>query len=85
MDEKGSTPLIELPRGRYPARLDDKGRCKLPADFVHFFRSLPEQKLFVTSLDRRIAQIYPIALWRENETFFEAYCEDPEAAISCLV
>ena len=72
--------VIELPRGRYRGRLDDKGRFKLPADFAHFFRNLPENKLFVTSLDRRIAQIYPIALWRENEKFFESYCQDPEAA-----
>jgi MraZ protein len=72
-------PPVEPPRGMFPARLDDRGRLKLPAIFQQYFSGLPEQKLFVTSLDRRIAEIYPIAAWRENETFFETYTEDPEA------
>jgi MraZ protein len=71
---------VEAPRGMYPARLDDKGRLKLPATFQQFFANLGERKLFVTSLDRRIAQIYPMAIWRQNEIFFESYREDPELA-----
>ena len=63
--------MLEPPRGMYPARLDDKGRLKLPASFQEFFAALREKKLFVTSLDRRIAQIYPIAMWRENEKFLD--------------
>jgi len=70
-------PMVEPPRGMYSARLDDRGRIKLPADFQHFFGALREKKLFVTSLDRRIAQIYPMAVWRENEAFFETYRDDP--------
>jgi MraZ protein len=72
--------LLELPRGRYPGRLDDKARLKLPADFIQFFKSLPESKLYLTSLDRRIAQLYPIAEWRVNEKFFDTFQEDPDAA-----
>lgn len=72
--------MVEPPRGMYPARLDDKGRLKLPAGFQQFFAALREKKLFVTSLDRRIAQIYPMAVWRENEKFFESYREDPRIA-----
>ena len=64
----------------YPARLDDKGRVKLPAAFQQFFNALRERKLFVTSLDRRIAQIYPMEVWRQNEKFFEGYRDDPRAA-----
>jgi MraZ protein len=71
---------VELPRGRYPGRLDDKGRLKLPTAFAQFFNSLPERKLYLTSLDRRIGQIYPIAEWRANEKFFDAFQENPEAA-----
>lgn len=83
MEEGGAklaNSVVEMPRGRYSGKLDDKGRLKLPADFVHFFKGLEENRFFVTSLDRRIAQIYPIALWRENEKFFETYTEDPDAA-----
>jgi DNA-binding transcriptional regulator/RsmH inhibitor MraZ len=36
--------------------------------------------LFVTSLDRSIAAIYPIQLWRETKKFLENYTEDPAAA-----
>lgn len=72
--------MVEPPRGMYPARLDDKGRVKLPASFQQFFAALREKKLFVTSLDRRIAQIYPMAVWRENEKFFDGYRDDPRIA-----
>jgi len=64
----------------YPARLDEKGRVKVPAAFQQFFGNLAERKLFVTSLDRRIAQIYPMSVWRQNEKFFEEYREEPDVA-----
>jgi len=55
----------------YPGRLDDKGRIKMPAAFQQYLSSIPEKRLFVTSLDRRIAQIYPIGVWQQNQKFFE--------------
>jgi MraZ protein len=66
----------------YPGRLDDKGRVKLPTSFQQYFFSLREKKLFVTSLDRRIAQIYPMEVWRQNEKFFDSYRDDPKLAKS---
>ena len=77
MDENETVttiPPVEFPRGRFPGKLDDKGRLKLPADFQKFFNGLAETKLFLTSLDRSIAQLYPIAEWRKNELFFENLC-----------
>jgi MraZ protein len=70
----------EPPRGMYPCRLDDKGRAKVPQAFMQYFSALEEKKLFVTSLDRRIAQIYPMAVWRQNEKFFENFTENPAVA-----
>jgi DNA-binding transcriptional regulator/RsmH inhibitor MraZ len=70
---------VEPPRGMYPARLDEKGRAKLPATFLQYLNALGEKRVFVTSLDRRIAQIYPMAVWRANEKFFEKYRDDPKA------
>jgi DNA-binding transcriptional regulator/RsmH inhibitor MraZ len=64
----------------YPGRLDDKGRIKMPVPFQQYFSALPEKKLFVTSLDRRIAQIYPMEVWRQNEKFFETYRDNPKLA-----
>lgn len=83
MEQSGSNSAgttRELPRGRYSARLDDKSRLKLPADFVQFFTKLPESKMFLTSLDRRIASLYPISEWRSNEKFFDEFQADPDAA-----
>lgn len=74
-----ATP-VELPRGRFPGRLDDKGRLKLPAAFAQFFHGLPETKMFLTSIDRRIASLYPIAEWRTNELFLDGFQADPDAA-----
>jgi DNA-binding transcriptional regulator/RsmH inhibitor MraZ len=71
---------VELPRGKYAGRLDDKGRLKLPVDFVQFFKALPETKMFLTSLDRHIATLYPIAEWRANEKFFYDFRSNPAAA-----
>ncbi len=79
MENQGAL-AVEPPRGMYPGRLDDKGRIKVPVPFQQYLASLPEKKLFVTSLDRNIAQIYPMETWRQNEKFFDSYTEDPETA-----
>lgn len=72
MESEVQLPNNPPPLGMYPGRLDDKGRIKMPAAFQQYLASLPEKRLFVTSLDRRIAQIYPIDVWRENQKYFEA-------------
>lgn len=71
--------LEEPPRGTYPARLDDKGRLKLPEKFQKYLAGLPEKKLFVTSKDRIMGIVYPIAIWRENEKLRASYRENPKA------
>jgi len=35
--------------------------------------------LYLTSLDRNTAQLYPIAEWRANEKFFNSFHADPSA------
>jgi MraZ protein len=72
--------MAEPPRGIYPARVDEKGRLKLPAVFQQYLTDLGEKRVFVTSLDVRIARIYPISVWKENEILFDATTDDPEAA-----
>ena len=44
-----NAPPLEPPRGIYPARLDDKGRLKLPVQFQQYLAAFPEKKLFVAS------------------------------------
>lgn len=69
--------LAEPPRGMYPARLDDKGRLKLPVEFQRYLGGLPEKKLFVTSTDRHMATVYPISIWRQNEKLFTSFRDNP--------
>jgi MraZ protein len=81
VEEKANqTPEIEPPDGMYPSRMDDRGRVKLPVAFKEYLEKFENKRLFVTSLDRRIAQVYPIVLWKQTKKFLENFSEDPEAA-----
>ena len=74
------TPQVRPPLGMYAARVDEKGRVKLPVDFQQYLAKLGETQFFITSLDRRIASIYTIPGWRQVETFLENYPADPDMA-----
>jgi MraZ protein len=85
VDQENPSPvLLEAPRGTYPARVDDKGRLKLPANFQGYLTSLPEKKLFVTSVDEVTARVYPITVWRANEKLFEEETEFADEAADIL-
>lgn len=75
---QGAVP-VEPPRGMYPARLDEKGRLKLPVEFQKYLGGLTQKKLFVTSKDRRMATVYPIEIWKENEKLAANFRENPKA------
>lgn len=50
-------------RGNYTARIDDKGRLKIPA---HFKRKIEEKygsEIYVTSLTGQSVQIFPLREW----------------------
>lgn len=54
-------------RGNYTARIDDKGRLKIP---THFRRRLEEKydsAVYVTSLTGESVQIFPLAEWEKIE------------------
>jgi MraZ protein len=79
-DQPKTTP-VEPPRGFFSAHVDEKGRLKLPVDVQTFLGAFGDEKLFVTSVDDRIARIYPISVWKGNEIVLEQLAtEDPEAA-----
>lgn len=81
MEPEVNAAPVEPPRGIYPARVDDKGRLKLPVTFQQFLGASGDQRVFITSLDIRTARIYPISLWKENEKIFaDQSADDPEAA-----
>jgi MraZ protein len=54
-------------RGNHPARVDDKGRLKIPNGFRTVVESQYGPELFVTSLTGEYVRIYPMAVWLEIE------------------
>ncbi|HEV2421780.1 MAG TPA: hypothetical protein VGS59_08745 [Candidatus Acidoferrales bacterium] len=53
-------------RGSHLATVDEKGRMKVPADFLAELRRLGE-KFYVTSENGDYARIYPMKAWAEIE------------------
>ena len=53
-------------RGNYPAKVDDKGRLKIPATFLESLREYGN-KFYVTSENGDFAKIYPMKVWNEIE------------------
>ena len=62
---------VEPPRGFHAARVDEKGRLKLPSAFQQYLKALGEEAVFITTLDMSTLRIYPTSLWKQNEIFFE--------------
>jgi MraZ protein len=54
-------------RGNHPARVDEKGRLKVPAAFKRELEELSEMKVFITSRDGKRAEIYPMSRWEKIE------------------
>lgn len=57
-------------RGNHPARVDEKGRLKLPAEFK---RRIDEEyggngaQFYITSKDGKLAEIHPLKEWEKFE------------------
>ena len=54
-------------RGSYPARVDEKGRLKIPAAFLAELRENDNDQFFVTSHTGQFARIYPLREWNRIE------------------
>ena len=54
-------------RGNSPARIDDKGRLKIPNGFRATIQDTHGRELFVTSLTGESVRIYPMPVWLEIE------------------
>ena len=61
---------VEPPHSIAQARVDDKGRLKLPAEFLEYLKKLAVDKVFITTVDLELARIYPIPVWKTNEGLF---------------
>ena len=54
-------------RGNAPAKIDDKGRLKVPNGFRAPIQDAHGRELFVTSLNGESVRIYPMPIWNEIE------------------
>ncbi len=51
--------------GHAPARIDEKGRLKIPASFRKIIEDRFGQDCFITSTDGERALIYPMSVWHD--------------------
>jgi len=54
-------------RGNHPTRIDEKGRLKVPAEFKRVIDEKYGLKFYITSLDGKVAQLYPFEEWERIE------------------
>jgi transcriptional regulator MraZ len=76
--QQNGVMAAEPPHSIAQASVDEKGRLKLPAEFLEYLEALKVTKVFITTFDQRQARIYPIAVWKVNEALFENSA-DPSA------
>jgi len=76
--------VAEPPHSIAQASVDEKGRLKLPAEFLEYLEALKVTKVFITTFDQRQARIYPIAVWKVNEALFENSAEAAAERLALL-
>ena len=54
-------------RGNHPTRVDEKGRLKVPAEFKRVIDEKYGAQFYITSVDGKIAQVYPFEEWERIE------------------
>jgi MraZ protein len=55
-------------RGNYSAKIDDKGRLKVPTAFRALIQEQHGSNLYVTSLSGESVRIYPMPVWLDVES-----------------
>jgi DNA-binding transcriptional regulator/RsmH inhibitor MraZ len=82
VEQNGQKSMVEAepPLGIFTAKCDEKGRLKLPAEFVTYLKTLDIDKVFITTVDMKLARIYPKRTWEINQNLFETAGEDSEIA-----
>jgi MraZ protein len=63
----GQVPTEAMLRGNHPARIDEKGRLKVPNGFRSLVEAQYGAELFVTSVTGEYVRVYPMPVWLEVE------------------
>jgi MraZ protein len=54
-------------RGNHPAKVDEKGRLKLPVAFKQLLDAQHVTQFYITSADGKSAEIWPLPEWQKQE------------------
>jgi MraZ protein len=72
-------------RGTHDAKVDEKGRLKLPADFMKLIvEKSYGPKFFITSRDGRTTEIWPMQEWEIEEAKKAALPEEDTAKVTWM-
>jgi MraZ protein len=76
--QSNAVASVEAPRGFLSARVDEKGRLKLPSAITQYLEAIGEGKVFITTLNASTARIYPLSAWRQAEDMLEQAGDDAD-------
>ena len=71
-------------RGSAPARVEDKGRLKIPTVFRGLIQDQQGPDVFVTSLTGDCVRIYPMPVWLDTERKLQAMPSNHPARLKFL-
>jgi MraZ protein len=60
-------------RGNHPAKVDEKGRLKLPAAFKQLLDAQNVTQFYITSSDGKSAEVWPLPEWEKREQQLAEY------------
>lgn len=65
-EETKIAPRLSPPQGHLQASVDDKGRLNTPTAAQEYFAAHGVEEFFCTTLDERIALLYPLSVWLQH-------------------
>lgn len=71
-------------RGNHPAKVDEKGRLKLPSAFKQLVDAASTTQFYITSMDGECAEIWPLSVWEKREKALVAFSTLDEAVDTYL-
>ena len=60
-------------RGNHPAKVDEKGRLKVPSAFKQLLDAANVTQFYITSTDGKSAQVWPLPEWERQEKLLAEY------------
>jgi MraZ protein len=71
-------------RGNHPAKVDEKGRLKLPAAFKQLLDAQHVTQFYITSADGKSAEIWPLPEWEKKEAHLVEFSSMDDAVAKYL-